>query len=190
MNQLISLILIFFCVNSSAQDQPIARLDHSGKIDLPLMEKLKYQRVNLDQITFDVLIVFDVDSSIARNERSLVELNQVNTKHANDIMQRQVAGGEFYLRRQFKSINALAATVSVQGLLNLVQDNRVVKVGLDAGGGGGLAEAIPQVSIDNVRRTYDLTGVGIEVAVLDTGIDIDHQDLQGVVLSQKCFADV
>jgi subtilisin family serine protease len=190
LKQLIGLILVLFCINNSAQDQPLTLLVHSGKIDLPLMEKVKSQRLNLDQVAFDVLIVFDADSSIARHERSLVELNQVNTRRANEILQRQVAGGGFYLRRQFQSINALAATVSIQGLSNLVQDNRVVKVGLDVGGSGGLAEAIPQISVDKVRRIYGLTGTGIEVAVLDTGIDVDHQDLQSVLLSQKCFADV
>ena len=57
------------------------------------------------------------------------------------------------------------------------------------GGHGSLYEAIPQVNIDSVKQTFSLTGQNVEVAVLDTGIDTDHVDLQGSLITQKYFAD-
>ena len=65
----------------------------------------------------------------------------------------------------------------------------MIAIGLDMGGHGSLYQAIPQVNIDSVKQTFSVTGQNVEVAVLDTGIDTDHVDLEGVLITQKCFAD-
>lgn len=189
MIRLIALILVLFSTATSAVDQSFDDLKVNDKIDALLMAELQSHPDSFDQASFDVIIILDVPTSHSPGRPSQVKSNQRIAAVSNQLVQQQQINSGFKLRRQFKSINAIAATVTAHQLQNLIKDSAVQAVGLDVGGGGGLAEAIPQIGADQVRQSYGLTGAGIEIAVLDTGIDTDHPDLQGVVLSQKCFAD-
>jgi subtilisin family serine protease len=53
-------------------------------------------------------------------------------------------------------------------------------------GGGGLADSVPLIHADQVHA-LGITGSGVEIAVLDTGLDRDHPDLQGGLLTEQCF---
>jgi subtilisin family serine protease len=50
-----------------------------------------------------------------------------------------------------------------------------------------LKEAAEAAGVDQVRARYGLTGRGVRVAVLDTGVDLNHPDLRGAVVEQHCF---
>ena len=189
MKRLIALILVLFSTATSALDKILDDLKASNKIDELLRGEFQSHLDSFDQASFDVLIILNVPTSSSTERLSLVESNQRIAAVSNQLVQQLQVNSGFKLKRQFKSINAIAATVTAQQLHNLIEDDSVKAVGLDVGGGGGLTEAIPQISVDQVRQSYGLTGAGIEIAVLDTGIDTDHPDLQGLVLSQKCFAD-
>ena len=45
-----------------------------------------------------------------------------------------------------------------------------------------------KVGVPETRAAYGLTGKGIRVGVLDTGIDPEHPDLKGKILAWKDFA--
>ena len=45
-----------------------------------------------------------------------------------------------------------------------------------------------KVGVPQVRKAYGLTGKGIRVGILDTGIDPEHPDLKGKVIAWKDFA--
>lgn len=49
----------------------------------------------------------------------------------------------------------------------------------DSGSVGDVASAIAQTRVDIARSELGLTGAGIKVAIVDTGIDYDHPDLGG-----------
>ena len=188
--------------SSNELSQFIGELNLMGKLDSPLMDFIS--RDYLDRSTggsgsdsvggaaqtlYKVLIIPRKRLPAISMKSSLADLNQ-GVKVSTDRVLKVVKNkGDFKLTRRFKSINAIAATVTLEGLRKLSADSSVVSVGLDSGGRGGLNQARPQVNIDHVRQTYGYTGNGIEVAVLDSGIDTDHVDLQSMILSQKCFAD-
>ncbi|MDB2486936.1 hypothetical protein N9W75_02460, partial [Porticoccaceae bacterium] len=178
MIRLITLILVLFSTATNAVDQNLDDLEVNDKIDGLLKAELQSHLDSFDQASFDVLIILNVPTKNSAKRFSLNESNKRIAAVSNQLVQKQQINSGFKLRRQFKSINAIAATITAQQLYNLIEDSAVQAVGLDVGGGGGLAEAIPQISVDQVRQSYGLTGAGIEVAVLDTGIDSDHPDLQ------------
>ena len=96
------------------------------------------------------------------------------------------APGEFELIWEFPSFGALAGRISKAGLLRVLDDPNVRRVGLDPPVVPQLAEAVPYVNLDLV---HDLgyTGEGVTVAVVDSGIDTDHPDLSDDLVDERCF---
>ena len=166
-------------------------LSDSGKLDEPLLNMI-IDHGSKDLLTrrYKVLIIPQQAISDNGSNSSLSLLNQRIRSAADSVLGTVRNQNDFELRLRFRSINVIAADAGLQSLLALAADSSVRQIGLDASGRGGLNQAIPQVNIDKVRQTYGYTGDSIEVAVLDTGIDTDHVDLQGIIASQKCLADV
>ncbi len=74
--------------------------------------------------------------------------------------------------------------VSVQGI-QFIQEDYTVKVAVDT---EGLDESAAQVMATNMWNLgYD--GSGITIAIIDTGIDASHPDLQGKVIGWKDFVN-
>ncbi|MFP8877993.1 MAG: S8 family serine peptidase, partial [Myxococcota bacterium] len=94
--------------------------------------------------------------------------------------------GEFELTHRFRSVPAFAGLSRASGILALARDPRVVRVDLDRGGDGALAEVVPLVGLDELGA-MGFTGLGVTVAVLDTGADLSHPDLQDSLVGQRCF---
>jgi subtilisin family serine protease len=70
----------------------------------------------------------------------------------------------------------------------LRRDSRVRAVTIDRGGEGAMLESLPLIGID-VARAQGLDGSGVTVALLDSGIDTDHRDFAGRIVTQQCFCD-
>jgi subtilisin family serine protease len=92
----------------------------------------------------------------------------------------------FALRRRYASVNALAGSVDARGLLELLGRSDVVRVGLDREIQAQLAEAVPLVGLDALQLQGH-SGTGIQVAVIDTGVQGTHEDLVGAVIAEACF---
>jgi cysteine-rich repeat protein len=134
-----------------------------------------------------VLIAFSVPPATAsRAPSSTASASRARIALAADRILGRFAPGEFDLARRYGSIQAVAGSISAKGLLKLLDDPGVMRVDLDEGGSGGLAEALPLVSLDSLHG-LGLRGDRVTVAVIDSGVDTDHPDLVDRIVAQKCF---
>ncbi len=83
---------------------------------------------------------------------------------------------EFTPVYKYENFPAMTGRVTAAGLAKLVADPEVIAVGPDALGHGHLDDSVPFIKADDVHA-LGYTGDGITVAVLDTGIDSNHNDL-------------
>lgn len=93
----------------------------------------------------------------------------------------------FTVTRRFKHVPAISGMATKQALERLASDPNVASIELDAQGNGHLKEAVPAIGGDRVKTQLGLTGRGVRVAVLDTGIVSKHPDLRSSVVAQHCF---
>jgi hypothetical protein len=106
----------------------------------------------------------------------------------NDILAR-LGFNDYEERHAFKSVPAMAGRLkSEAGLEVLVSNPHVVKIDIDVGGGGSLVNSVPVIAAD-LRHAVGNTGTGTVVAVIDSGLDTDHDNLVDDLLAEACFAD-
>ncbi|MCH7999341.1 MAG: S8 family serine peptidase [Chloroflexi bacterium] len=95
---------------------------------------------------------------------------------------------DFELRIRYEAVPALAGQLTAAGLSKLLANPSVVRIDLDVGGAGALAQSVTVIDAD-VWHGLGITGEGVVVAVLDTGLDTDHDDLADDLIHQECFLD-
>ena len=81
---------------------------------------------------------------------------------------------DFELIRQYERVPGLAGNISAAGLQALANHPDIASIQLDETGTGGLAQARTIIKADQVITNLGVTGEGIKVAVVDSGIDTDH----------------
>lgn len=111
-----------------------------------------------------------VETAVARTERSL-------------------AAGTYRMRRKFALVGAFAADIDARALARLRRRPDVAAIDADLPGGGHAVAPDESSDLNAVSplMPLGLDGTGMKVAVVDTGVDGDHPDLQSRIVGEQCF---
>lgn len=169
----LALILLAALLLPNAGDAPLAA---PGVIGPGVYESLA------ESSTVRVVVLFEGDGL------SLTDLGsrQRTIARTRETVLDQIEPREFRVTETFENISAVGGFVTAEGLRKLARDYRVQRIDLDLPGRATLAESTALVRAREVQAT-GITGRGVVVAVLDSGIDSDHPDLQEDVILQQCF---
>jgi hypothetical protein len=99
-----------------------------------------------------------------------------------------LAAKNFRLRGRYRNTAGFAGWASGEAIEALSAHPDVERVYLDGRVRAKLKEGRPLVGGD-LTQASGYTGFGVNVAVLDTGIDTDHPGLADSLVAQQCFCD-
>lgn len=132
-----------------------------------------------------VLVAFAVENPVdERGLRSKAAQGAIASRRGSVLS--GLAPDDVAVVHRYTTVNAFAAEVTLSGLLGLLGHPDVVHVEIDVGGSGAASEGLPLTNVDAVHLLGN-TGVGVKVAVLDSGLDTDHPDFAGALVDEQCF---
>jgi cysteine-rich repeat protein len=99
-----------------------------------------------------------------------------------------LSASDFRLKRRYVSVSGFAGWAQPAAIGALLNHPETAFVYLDGRVHATLAEGVGLIGA-NAAHAQGVTGSGIGVAVLDTGIDSDHPDLADDLGAQQCFCD-
>ena len=97
-----------------------------------------------------------------------------------------VEAGDLAVSRRYQAIAAIAGTVNADGLRALAANPDVEAIEIDGEGYAATNQSRPLIHVPEVH-TAGVTGEGVVVAVLDSGIDTDHPDLSDDIAYERCY---
>ncbi len=90
--------------------------------------------------------------------------------------------------QSYQNLPGLVGEVTLAGLETLRRQPEVAAIALDLPvEAAGLGANAIFIHADAVQRDFGLNGAGVNVAVLDTGVDTAHPDLSPRLIAQHCF---
>lgn len=114
--------------------------------------------------------------NLPRASYATVALERAAIEETQELLMASFAGDEFLLAARYQTFAGLAGRVNEAGLARLEASELVKSVGPSARFQATLEASVPHIGADQVHA-LGITGQGITVAVLDSGIDTDHPDL-------------
>ena len=96
--------------------------------------------------------------------------------------------GEFVITRRYVNLSGFAGTASPSAIAALMVDPRVSHIAEDAKGRFDLVEGVPLVG-GGQAAAMGYQGLGMTVAVLDSGVDASDPDLADSIAAEECFCN-
>jgi len=93
---------------------------------------------------------------------------------------------DLQLRYRYQTVPGFSALLFESGLLKLEKHPDVESIMMDREGRGGLLESVPAIQAD-IAHDWGFTGQGVNVAVLDSGVDLRHPDLKDDIVFEYHF---
>jgi subtilisin family serine protease len=135
--------------------------------------------------TVRVIVTLREPSELGKPRPALPELRDEIASRQNAVLA-AVPEGELELAYRYLAVPAMAGRIGAQGLGALARHPDVADVSLDAVGEAATTQSLPLIFAD-VAYAQGITGEGVTVAVLDTGIDTDHADLADSIAYERCY---
>lgn len=180
---------IAFFLNSS----PTAASPPTDSQRIQLLASVVVGAAVVDALAVDsavrVIVAFEAPSVATRGPRRTRRVDpevMVRIAQTADGLLAGFAPGEFTLHYRYGAIPAIVGSVRTEGLLRLLADPRVLHIDVDEGGAGSLGESVPLVNLDDLQ-TLGHSGSGVQVAMLDSGVESTHPDVGNAVIAEQCF---
>ncbi len=96
------------------------------------------------------------------------------------------AGNGFFSTTHWDAVPGMAGWTTAKGLRRLATSPDVSRIYLDFAGHAEDLQADPLVHADEARAA-GYTGAGVTVGILDSGMMLNHPDLQDALVAQRCY---
>jgi subtilisin family serine protease len=99
-----------------------------------------------------------------------------------------LARGTFQMLYRYESVSGFAGRAQASAINALLRHPEVTAIHLDHEVHGTLAQGVALIGADSAHSS-GITGIGVNVAVLDSGVDTDHPDLVDNIVAEQCFCN-
>ncbi|MGH8051618.1 MAG: S8 family peptidase [Arenimonas sp.] len=135
-----------------------------------------------------VLVMLNDDSTAAIEKKSSVQRQHEVKQKVSSVLSR-LPEKNMRVFHRFNFVPAFAIQASPDTLKRLQDDPAVSRIDIDAPGVGSAIAPDESSVLNNVSllQGLGLDGLSMKVAVIDSGVDTDHVDLQPFLVGQQCF---
>lgn len=137
----------------------------------------------LEKESIDVLVWLKDNEYTSPEYQADLDKKRIEIRKIQDKVLSELNEDEFELIARFEVTNGIAGTITKEGFEELKENKYVESIYMDRIVYAALAESRPLIKADMVERRYHVTGEGVTVCVLDTGVDYTHPALGG------CFGE-
>jgi subtilisin family serine protease/ferredoxin len=172
-------------VELSATPSPTSEINFGMAMENQMRIQSGVVQALQDQERVRVIVNF-VEPVGAQSAGATQRKQMLSTQRSNMLNTMNATESDLRIYQDYDHISAIAAEITQQGALALLNNPLVESVQIDGIVRKTLNTARTQIEVPTVEG-WGYNGSGVNVAVLDTGIQASHTALSDDVVAQKCF---